>query len=92
MVAVTPSIVYAAQMITARQIRAARALAGWTQEELAAKAGLSIAALNNLERGATDPRSSTIRAIETAFAAAGVTFIDGGAASIGGGAGVRLAG
>lgn len=90
MVAEITSAGYATFMISARQIRAARALAGWTQEELAIKAGISAAALNNLERGATDPRSSTLVAIQKAFTEAGVVFLDTGSASISGGQGVRL--
>jgi DNA-binding XRE family transcriptional regulator len=36
-------------MITARQSRAARALLGWTQQELADKALVSLTALKRLE-------------------------------------------
>lgn len=81
---------YSAWMIDTRQIKAARALLGWTQTDLAAKAGVSVATLNNIERGVADPRASTLRAIETALVDAGVTFIERGLASMTGGAGVRL--
>lgn len=36
-------------MITARQVRAARALLGWTQETLAGRALISLTALKRLE-------------------------------------------
>lgn len=74
------------RVISARQIRAARALLGWSQAALAEAAGLSLAALNNAERGVTDPRKSTIDKIEAALKKGGVQFI----AENGGGPGVRL--
>jgi predicted transcriptional regulator len=78
---------YSVQVITPRQIRAARALLGLKQVELAAAAGISVQAVKLLETGKTDPRVSTLSAIETALSNAGVTFID---ASEDGGVGVRL--
>lgn len=63
-------------MITLSQIKAARALLGWTQERLAQVAGLSLPAVNNLERGLTTPRRETLQHIETALSAAGIDFID----------------
>lgn len=74
-------------MISPKQIKAARALLGFTQADLAERAGLSATGLNNIESGGTDPRASTLRAIQEALEAAGVQFI----AQNGGGAGVRLA-
>ena len=41
--------------ITASQIRAARALLDWTQDDLAKKSGLSLRALNSIERGLAVP-------------------------------------
>ncbi|MBV8845302.1 MAG: helix-turn-helix transcriptional regulator [Bryobacterales bacterium] len=63
-------------MITGRQVRAARALAGWTQPDLATAAGISVIAVKNIERGISDPRQSTIAAIERAFRDKGVVFLD----------------
>lgn len=74
-------------MIQPSQIRAARAMIGLTQAVLAAAAGISTTALNNIERGAADPKASTLGAIEKALRSAGVEFIP----ENGGGAGVRLA-
>jgi transcriptional regulator with XRE-family HTH domain len=54
-------------MITARQIRAARALLGWTQQDLADKAIVAINAIARIERGSSDPRASTTNAIEAAL-------------------------
>lgn len=82
-------MVAALGMISPAQIRAARALVGWKQSDLAARSGVSQVSIKNIERGATDPRLSTITAIERAFFDAGVLFLDA-LESKAGGAGVRL--
>lgn len=64
-----------AAMITPRQIRAARALLDWSQQDLADKAIVSLNALARLERGTVDPRASTLSAVEKALMRAGVEFI-----------------
>jgi transcriptional regulator with XRE-family HTH domain len=64
-------------VISAAQVRAARALVGWTQAKLAAKSGLSEIGIQNIEKGATDPRASTLAAIKRALEAAGVEFTNG---------------
>jgi predicted transcriptional regulator len=74
-------------MITPRQIRAARGLLGWSQQELADKAIVSVNAVNRLERGQVDSRLSTLAAVEKALARAGVEFISAAEK----GEGVRLA-
>jgi transcriptional regulator with XRE-family HTH domain len=58
--------------ITPRQIRAARAMLEVKQRDLAAAAGISLATLNNIERGVADPRSSTLAAIERTLKDAGI--------------------
>jgi predicted transcriptional regulator len=63
-------------MITPKQIRAARSLLGWTQKNLASKCGLSIVGINRLEREVSDPRSSTLRVIESTFEKEGIVFIN----------------
>lgn len=83
-------VAYVAAMITPAQIRAARALVGWKQSDLATASGVSEISIKNIERGATDARSSTISAIQDAFRAAGVVFLDPGDTRDGG-SGVRLA-
>ena len=86
------SDVYPKKMITRAQIRAARALIGWTQADLALASGVSGVAIKNLERGATDrPRVSTIRNIQAAFDQAGVIFLAAGDIRDGG-VGVRIKG
>lgn len=64
--------------ITPRQIRAARAMLEVKQRDLAAAAGISLATLNNIERGVADPRSSTLAAIERALKDAGIEVDDDG--------------
>ena len=64
-----------AAMITPRQIRAARALLDWSQQDLADKAIVSLNALARLERGTVDPRMSTLSAVERALVKAGIEFI-----------------
>lgn len=73
-------------MISPQQIRGARAMLGLTQAILANAAGISTTALNNIERGAADPKASTLAAIQRALEDAGVEFIP----ENGGGSGVRL--
>ena len=76
-------------MITRAQIRAARALIGWTQTDLAQASGISQVAIKNLERGATDPSASTLTSIQDALDHAGVIFLEPGDTRDGG-IGVRL--
>ena len=65
---------YIAPMISPGQIRAARAGIGWKQTDLAKASGVSEPSIKNIERGVTDPRASTLGAIERTFATQGVTF------------------
>jgi len=62
-------------MITPWQIRAARALLDWSQQELADQAIISLNAVTRMERGAVDPRTSTTSAVEKALIKGGVEFI-----------------
>jgi hypothetical protein len=76
-------------MLTAEQVRAARALLRWDQSVLAEKAAISVETIKRLERmegPLMETRSSTLVAIERALQAAGVIFIE----SNGEGPGVRL--
>jgi predicted transcriptional regulator len=62
-------------MITPRQIRAARALLGWSQQQLADKAIISLNAVARLEKGKVDSRLSTLTAIQKALTKAGIEFL-----------------
>jgi transcriptional regulator with XRE-family HTH domain len=61
-------------LVSPSQIRAARSLIGVKQSDLAKCAGISLATLNNIERGVGDPRTSTLDAIERALTGAGIEF------------------
>jgi transcriptional regulator with XRE-family HTH domain len=75
-------------MLTAEQIRAARALTRLEQSELAAASGVSLPTIKRLEaqRGPISANTRTETAIREALEAAGAIFI----ASNGEGPGVRL--
>jgi transcriptional regulator with XRE-family HTH domain len=79
-------------MITAAQLRAARALLGMDQRRLAETSGLSLPTIQRMEasdgqvRGNVDSLVKLIEALERA----GIELIGEGATSSGGGRGVRL--
>jgi ribosome-binding protein aMBF1 (putative translation factor) len=74
-------------LVTNEQLRAARALLGWSQTELASKAGLSVPTVKRLERGFGPHVSDETRArLQKAIETAGVEFME----ENGGGAGVRF--
>ena len=77
------------RVISGAQIRAARALLGWSQAKLADEADLSEGSIKDIEAEATDPKRSTLQAIVKAFDKAGVMFLDAGIDRAGG-PGVRL--
>ncbi|MFN4161015.1 MAG: helix-turn-helix domain-containing protein [Stenotrophomonas sp.] len=79
-------------MLTAVQMKAARALLGIDQKTLAQMAGLSLPTIQRMEasdgnvRGVVESLTRVVEALE----AAGVELIGEGAASLEGGRGVRL--
>lgn len=79
-------------MITAAQLRAARALLGFDQRKLAQLSGLSVPTIQRMEgsedviRGNVDSLMKLVAALD----AAGLDLIDEGAASPQGGHGVRF--
>jgi predicted transcriptional regulator len=74
--------------VSIRQIKAARALLAWSQEQLAVAADVSIPTIKRLEarEGLLGGRDETGAKILMALETAGVVFID----ENGGGPGVRL--
>lgn len=62
-------------MIEGRQIRAARALLGWSREDLVKAADVSISALLRLENEAADTRGSTLRKVIAALTHEGIEFV-----------------
>jgi transcriptional regulator with XRE-family HTH domain len=79
-------------LITAAQLRAARALLGIDQRELAQRSGLSLPTIQRMEasegviRGNVDSLMKLVEALE----ASGIELIAEGAVSNSGGRGVRL--
>jgi transcriptional regulator with XRE-family HTH domain len=80
------------RLLTASQLKAARALVGMEQRALAAASGVSLPTVQRMEasngtvRGVIDSLMKIMAALESA----GVEFINEGAVSSGGGRGVRL--
>ena len=79
-------------MITSSQMRAARALLGIDQRELAQRAGLSLPTIQRMEGsdGVVRGNVDSLMKLVDALAADGIELIGDGAASSGGGRGVRL--
>jgi ribosome-binding protein aMBF1 (putative translation factor) len=78
-------------MLTAAQIRAARALIDWSQKRLAEKSKLSVPTIKRME-GAMGPERSTeanVEAVRRALESAGIIFLEP-KSNMDGGAGVRL--
>jgi transcriptional regulator with XRE-family HTH domain len=66
-------------MLTAAQIRAARALIGWSQPALAKASGISLPTVVRMEGQQGPGRSSAanVDAVRRALETAGVVFLDG---------------
>ena len=70
------------------QVRAARALIGWSQSKLAEMAGVAVSTINEFETGSSDHfANEPIDKLRAALEAAGVVFLP---KDDGGGIGVRL--
>ena len=76
------------QKVSIRQVKAARALLGWSQERLATTSGVSIPTIKRLEAadGALGGRPITGEKLRIALENGGIEFLD----ENGGGRGVRL--
>jgi transcriptional regulator with XRE-family HTH domain len=77
-------------MLEPAQIRAARALLGWRQQDLSEAAGVGTATIQRIEKSTSTITGyvSTLLRIQAAFESAGVLFIDDDGAA---GIGLRLA-
>jgi transcriptional regulator with XRE-family HTH domain len=80
----TPAVV-----LTPQQLRAARALLGWSREDLAEKSGVGAGTIKDFEINNSDPKQGTVQKWQRALEAGGVKFIDPDEMD---GAGVRLRG
>ena len=70
-------------MIDGRQIRAARAMLGWSREDLLKASGISMSALLRMEGALADSRGSTLNKVAKALTLAGIEFITRDDGSIG---------
>lgn len=79
-------------MITAAQMRAARALLGIDQQTLAERAGVSLPTIQRMEASEGNVRGvvATLMKVVGAFEAAGIELIGESTPSIGQGRGVRM--
>lgn len=79
-------------MITAAQLRAARALLGIDQRQLAELSGLSVPTIQRMEAsdGVIRGNVDSLMKLTTGLESAGIELIGEGAASPGGGRGVRM--
>jgi transcriptional regulator with XRE-family HTH domain len=79
-------------MITAAQMRAARALLGLDQRALAERSGLSLPTIQRMEAsdGVIRGNVDSLMKLTSALSAAGIELIGDGATSHTGGRGVRL--
>ncbi len=79
-------------MITSAQMRAARALLGWDQRQLAEAAGLSLPTIQRMEASDGQVRGNvgSLMKVVDALEHAGMELVGEGAASPMGGRGVRL--
>ena len=75
-------------MITAEQIRGARAILRWSAQKLAKQTGVSWPTIQRMEasEGVPSSISKNLQAVQRTLEDAGIVFID----ENGGGAGVRL--
>lgn len=64
--------------ITSEQVRAARSLLAWSQQDLATRAQVATSTLADFERGSRTPVPNNLLAIRSALEQAGVVFIEGG--------------
>lgn len=74
-------------MLTPAQLRAARALVGWSREDLAKSSGVGANTTKDFEINGSDPKLGTVQKWRRALEQAGVEFID---ETETGGPGVRL--
>jgi transcriptional regulator with XRE-family HTH domain len=79
-------------VLTPAQLRAARALLGWSREDLAEKSGVGANTTKDFEINDSNPKLRTVQKWMRALETAGVQFIDDGARPEEGGPGVRLRG
>ncbi len=61
--------------ITTAQIRGARGILNWSQNDLAERTNISATSIGSIEKGQSQPRESTMLAIQKAFESSGIEFL-----------------
>lgn len=61
--------------ITTAQIRGARGILNWSQQDLAQRTGISATSIGSIENGQTTPRESTLSTIRKTLENGGIEFI-----------------
>jgi transcriptional regulator with XRE-family HTH domain len=71
-------------LITGRQLKAARALVGWEQTDLAKKAGVAISTIRRMESFTAEigARTGTLSLVQRALERAGIEFLDDGSPGV----------
>lgn len=69
--------------ISPAQLRAARAWLGWTQDDLAVRAGISKRSIARYELSRSVPHSTTLIDVQRALESAGIRFLFDGAVASG---------
>ncbi|MEL6267555.1 MAG: helix-turn-helix transcriptional regulator [Pseudomonadota bacterium] len=65
-------------MLVRQQITAARALLGWTRQELSERSGVSLRTVARYESGEGDITATKLGRLEEALLGEGIQFVDGG--------------
>jgi DNA-binding XRE family transcriptional regulator len=65
-------------MLTRAQLRGARAMLGWTSDDLARRSKIHRRTIRKLEKGEANPQRLTLARIVAALVAGGAEFKDGG--------------
>ena len=86
------NLCWRATLLTAAQLKAARALVGMEQKALSQASGVSLPTIQRMEASNSTVRGviESLTKVMAALEAAGIEFINEGAPSSGGGRGVRL--
>ncbi|MEM6971615.1 MAG: helix-turn-helix transcriptional regulator [Pseudomonadota bacterium] len=65
-------------MLVRQQIAAARALIGWTRQDLAERSGVSLRTVARFESGEGDITTMKLARLEETLIAEGIAFVNGG--------------
>jgi len=69
-------------VVLGAQLKAARALAGWSQGDLAERSGVGRSTIRNFEAGQSTPQLANLQTLQRTLEAAGVEFTNGDAPGV----------